>query len=452
MAYNSLNPFGIIKMNSFIPLLISNIIITISLSIVLIQCNVFIWTFIFVFTFITTILRNKVVKKNISDEKKIIDNQILEETILQNVTNAESYAELRLNNAVDWAIKKWEEQQNKSFKEKLRISSKFHSKSELIDFMAHNFVTVFALFLLILMNKFDVASIIVVFTGIQNLVNNFYIFTSEISITNHFLENIKYYYNIFNYDDCPLSKSKEVNATENLLIRFKDVSFKYNNQYALEKMNFDIFAGDKIAIVGYNGSGKTTMLKLLLGLYSPCEGSILYNGCKENERPNESVVFQDFARYKFSLKENITLYNSKLESDDSRINDILKKYKLDRLSPYGSSVVLASEFGGINLSTGQWQKLALIRSKLKENYDIYIMDEATSALDSYTETEIINEILDEKKTLLYVCHRLSCVKSFDKIIFIDSGKISGIGSHDELFASNQKYKELYLSQAKGYLN
>ena len=130
---------------------------------------------------------------------------------------------------------------------------------------------------------------------------------------------------------------------------------------------------------------------------------------------------------------------------------ILQKYKLDNLLVYDANTILANEFGGINLSTGQWQKLAIIRAKLKEKYSIMIMDEATSALDSYTESELLNEILDEKNTLLYVCHRLVCVKSFDKIIFVDSGKISGIGNHDELFENNLKYREIYLSQAQDYI-
>lgn len=452
LAYNALNPFGIVKMNSFIPLLISNMITIISLSIILIQCDIFIWIFIIVLTCITIILRNVVIKKNIADERSIIDDRMLEETMLGNVTNAESYAELRLNNAVDWATEKWEEQQKRLFKKELKINNKFQAKSESINFIAHNLITITALLILILMNKADVASVVMIFTAIQNLVNNLYIFSSEMSITTNFLENFKHYNTILDKKDCLLSHKTEIKINEKVFMHFKDVSFKYNDKYALEKINFDIFAGEKIAIVGYNGSGKTTLLKLLLGIYSPYEGNIVYYGCNEDERPMVSVVWQDFARYKFSLRENITLYNPKLDFDDDKINEILEKYKLNDLLVYGSNVILANEFGGINLSTGQWQKLSLIRSRLKDAYDIYIMDEATSALDSYTESEIINEILNESKTLVYVCHRLICVKSFDKIIFMDSGKIAGIGSHDELFETNQEYKELYLSQAKEYLN
>ena len=451
MAYNSINPFGLVKMNTFIPLLISTIITIVSLSFVLIKCNIIIWLFVLILTIITTILRNKVIKKNIDDDRDLIDERLLEETLLGNITNAESYAELRINNSVDWAISKWETQQDKLFNKELKINNRFQFKSEGLSFISHDFAFIASILILVFMSKLDITAIVVTFTAIQNLVNNFYIFSTELSITKNFLEMFNFYDNIFKYSDCELINKQEKLSSPKLQLSFKNVSFKYNEKYALENINFDVYEGEKIAIVGYNGSGKTTMLKLLLGLYSPCEGEIILNGCNSNERVSESVVFQDFAKYKLSIKENIYLYSSSLDQTDQNMISILQKYKLDNLLVYDANTILANEFGGINLSTGQWQKLAIIRSKLKEKYSIMIMDEATSALDSYTESELLNEILDEKNTLLYVCHRLVCVKSFDKIIFVDSGKISGIGNHDELFENNLKYREIYLSQAQDYI-
>lgn len=451
MAYNSINPFGLVKMNTFIPLLISTIITIVSLSFVLIKCNIIIWLFVLILTIITTILRNKVIKKNIDDDRDLIDERLLEETLLGNITNAESYAELRINNSVDWAISKWETQQDKLFNKELKINNRFQFKSEGLSFISHDFAFIASILILVFMSKLDITAIVVTFTAIQNLVNNFYIFSTELSITKNFLEMFNFYDNIFKYSDCELINKQEKLSSPKLQLSFKNVSFKYNEKYALENINFDVYEGEKIAIVGYNGSGKTTILKLLLGLYSPCEGEIILNGCNSNERVSESVVFQDFAKYKLSIKENIYLYSSSLDQTDQNMISILQKYKLDNLLVYDANTILANEFGGINLSTGQWQKLAIIRAKLKEKYSIMIMDEATSALDSYTESELLNEILDEKNTLLYVCHRLVCVKSFDKIIFVDSGKISGIGNHDELFENNLKYREIYLSQAQDYI-
>lgn len=451
MAYNAINPFGLVKMNSFVPLLLSTIITIVSLSFILIKCNFIIWLFVVILTIITTILRNKVIKKNIDDDRNLIDERLLEETLLGNITNAESYAELRINNSVDWAISKWEIQQDKLFKKELKINNRFELKSEVLGFIAHDFAFIVSMLILILMGKLDITAIVVTFTAIQNLVNNFYIFSTELSITKNFLEMFNFYNNIFKYNDSELINKNEKLSNTKLQLSFKNVSFKYNEKYALENINFDVYEGEKIAIVGYNGSGKTTMLKLLLGLYSPCDGEIILNGCDLNERLSESVVFQDFAKYKLSLKENIYLYSTNLDQSDQNMISILQKYKLDNLLIYDANTILANEFGGINLSTGQWQKLAIIRAKLKEKYSLMIMDEATSALDSYTESELLNEILNEKNTLLYVCHRLVCVKSFDKIIFMDSGKISGIGNHYELFENNPKYRELYLSQAQDYM-
>lgn len=451
MAYNSINPFGIIKMNSFIPLLLSTIITLVTLSIILIKCDFIIWLFIIFITIITTIMRNNLIKKDINKEKELIDDRLLEETLLGNITNANTYGELRINNSVDWAIRKWELQQDKLFRKEIKKNNSFELKSELISYIANNFAFVASILLLILKNKLDINSIIIIFSVIQNLVNNFYIFSAESSITIQFLKMFKFYNDILKYQESELTKKREVLSNLKFQLSFKNVSFKYKDNYVLNNISFDIYEGEKVAIVGYNGSGKTTMLKLLLGLYSPFEGEVLYNGYDIDERMSVSVMFQDFARYKLSLKENIYLYSTEINQTDQNINKVLKKYKFDDLLNIDADTILANEFGGTDLSTGQWQKLGIIRAKMKKKYKVMIMDESTSSLDPYMESKIINEILNESNTLIYVCHRLVSVKHFDKIIFMDSGKISGIGNHEELYNNNLKYKEFYLSQALNYI-
>lgn len=245
-------------------------------------------------------------------------------------------------------------------------------------------------------------------------------------------------------------------------IEFKDVSFKYpgTEKYVIENVSLKINMGERLAIVGMNGSGKTTFIKLLCRLYDPNEGEILLNGVDIKEYSYDeymslfSVVFQDFKLFSFPLGQNVA---SSVNYDDDSVVNALEDAGLGiRLSnlPKGLQTPLYKDFDedGVEISGGEAQKIAIARS-LYRDAPILILDEPTAALDPIAEFEIyskFNEIVGTK-TALYISHRLSSCRFCDEIVVFHEGQVIQKGKHKELLQSNDgKYHELWHSQAQYY--
>ena len=245
-------------------------------------------------------------------------------------------------------------------------------------------------------------------------------------------------------------------------VEFKDVSFKYpgSETYALRHVNMKFKVGEKLAVVGMNGSGKTTFIKLMCRLYDPTEGEILLNGVNIKKYDYDeylavfSVVFQDFKLFSFSLAENVA---SGADYDVDKVMGSLHQSGFgERLAtmPEGIKTTLYKDFdeNGVEVSGGEAQKIALARA-LYKNAPFIILDEPTAALDPIAEYEIyskFNEIVGDK-TAIYISHRLSSCRFCDKIAVFDNGQIVQRGSHDELVADEDgKYYELWHAQAQYY--
>ena len=245
-------------------------------------------------------------------------------------------------------------------------------------------------------------------------------------------------------------------------VEFKDVSFKYpgSETYALRHVNMKFKVGEKLAVVGMNGSGKTTFIKLMCRLYDPTEGEILLNGVNIKKYDYDeylamfSVVFQDFKLFSFSLGENVASgadYNV-----DKVMGSLHQSGFGERLAtmPEGIKTTLYKDFdeNGVEVSGGEAQKIALARALYKDSPFI-ILDEPTAALDPIAEYEIyskFNEIVGDK-TAIYISHRLSSCRFCDKIAVFDNGQIVQRGSHDELVSDESgKYYELWHAQAQYY--
>lgn len=245
-------------------------------------------------------------------------------------------------------------------------------------------------------------------------------------------------------------------------IEFRNVSFKYpsSDQYVLKNFSFKFRNGERLAVVGKNGSGKTTFIKLLCRLYDPTEGEILLNGINIKKYDYEeykavfSVVFQDFKLFSFSLAENVA---ASVSFDEEKVAYCLEKAGMgERLKGLekGIYTYLYKNFDedGIEISGGEAQKTALARALYKDAPFI-ILDEPTAALDPVAEFEIysrFNEIVG-KKTAVYISHRLSSCRFCDDIVVFDEGHLVQRGSHEELVADRSgKYYELWQAQAQYY--
>ena len=246
-------------------------------------------------------------------------------------------------------------------------------------------------------------------------------------------------------------------------IEFKDVDFSYPNtgKRILKNFNLTILPGEKIALVGENGAGKTTLIKLLSRFYDVSSGEILIDGENIKNLDLESwykclgVLFQDFNKYEHTVTENISFGKAYEEVDIKEVvnaatsagaHEIIEK--LDK----GYEQMLGKTFeGGLELSGGQWQKIALSRAFLR-NAPVLVLDEPTAAIDAKAESEIFNRVekLAKDKTVIIISHRFSTVRNADKIYVIDKGQIIEEGNHKQLMRLNGQYAILFKLQAKGY--
>lgn len=248
-------------------------------------------------------------------------------------------------------------------------------------------------------------------------------------------------------------------------IEFKNVSFKYpgNDEYVLKNCSFKIHSGETVGLVGLNGSGKSTIVKLLLRFYDPLEGQILFDGIDAKEydiielRKIFGVLFQDYSCYALSARENIAMSNIDQVNDDEAILAACKKSRANEFIDtwqYGIDEPMTQEFdyNGKNLSGGQWQRLALARAFFR-NCEVMLLDEPSAALDALAEHEIFTSFskLANNKSAILISHRLSSISIADRIVVLDSGCIVEQGSHSELIKSNGIYAHLFNLQATKYL-
>ena len=258
-----------------------------------------------------------------------------------------------------------------------------------------------------------------------------------------------------------ITPSKEAGA-----LVLSNVSFRYPNtdKDTLKDISIEIKPGEKIAIVGENGAGKTTFVKLLMRLYDVTDGSIKYDGHDIREyntkeyRKKISAVFQDYNIYAATLAENVLLRGYAKE-DEKDVIEALKKAdfskKLDRL-PNGIFTDLTREFSdeGVNLSGGESQKIAISRVFLNdEDRAISILDEPSSALDPVSEYKLNKNLIDHAKndTVIFISHRLSTTRMADRIYLFEHGSIIEEGTHEELMQLNGRYREMFDRQAKNYI-
>jgi ATP-binding cassette subfamily B protein len=244
---------------------------------------------------------------------------------------------------------------------------------------------------------------------------------------------------------------------------FRDVTFTYPgvSRRVLNGLNFHLHAGERVALIGENGEGKTTLVKLMTRLYDPSEGQILLDGIDLREYDLDDlyreigVIFQDFMRYEMTARENIAvgqiaardnLRMLKAAAVKSMANEVIERL------PHDYDQMLGRRFeSGVDLSGGEWQKVALARAYLRDA-QVLILDEPTAALDARSEFEVFKRFaeLTSGKTALFISHRFSTVRMADRIVLLENGRIAEDGSHDELSRLGGKYAEMFELQAASY--
>lgn len=413
-----------------------------------------------VFSIIFNIVSGKInferYKESINSNRKLF-------YIQQLLSEIKSIIEIKLNLNLNNLLKLKKEQQIENL---VDINKKYYKKNKKVNFFQQSttifFNYIYTLYLVynILSYKIGISNFVTSMTGVNQLKYNL-IGISQIIPS--LIENIRYIKKMREILIMPkdnLDCGKSIDKIEQ--IEFKNVSFKYPNtdRYILKDISFNMYKGQTIALVGKNGIGKSTIIKLLCGLYSIDEGELLLNNVNiknyniDDIRKQIGVVFQSPKLFSFSILENILLTNNISKEDIERVNKELVRFdlnnKIDTLEN-GIYTNLSREFSnaGTFLSGGEYQKISILRSKIKKG-SLYIFDEPTSSLDPITEKEIMRIITSElsESIKIFVTHRLSNLINFDKIYVLNKGRIIEFGTHEELMVRKGFYYEMYKAQNK----
>ena len=371
--------------------------------------------------------------------------------------------DVRLYNASDLVTGKWNEfatQFSKIIKQKYDNQFRLDITS-IIFTLIKDFFTYFYFCLLTLLGKISIGVLVQMLSvettfqnNTQNIVNGIHNLIKKSIYLNDYI--ILFQYKTYDKNN-GLSIKKDFQTIE-----FKNVSFSYPNSdvYVLKGINIRINKGEHLSIVGLNGQGKTTFIKLLCRLYEPTEGQILIDGTDINQYNYYdyieliSPVFQDFKLLSLSINENVKFDKSVDQSELDSIFSQLGIYeKICSFEKKGETIVYKSyDDNGIDLSGGEQQKLAIARAIIK-NPQIYILDEPTSALDPIAEYDLYRKFktLTSKKTTIYISHRLSSCRLSNRIAVFSDGIVKEYGTHEELMAiPDGIYSKMFLTQSKYY--
>ena len=376
-------------------------------------------------------------------------------------TRKEAVKEMRTMGFSAYLKEKWSEENVTLVRESQEVEQRLYRKGMISDSIVNLFYALNIAATLYLMVKGQIsvgefAACLMAFASFQTSLR------SLVDVTGGIFDYYQYTEDYYDYFTIPV----EQNGTGQYRpfqdsISLKDVTFRYKGaeENALKGVNCSIARGEHVVIVGENGSGKTTLSRLLTGAYLPRTGEISYDGQSTSELDRRSlyghisVVPQDFVHYQFTLRENIGISDIDRMQDGKAMETLLRQVAgPEFLKDIGSlDMQLGREFGGRELSGGQWQKIAIARGLWKDS-DIIILDEPTSALDPLVEYDILSKFKEmiRDKTSVIISHRVGMCRSADKIIVMKDGRVAECGKHEELLALNGEYSRIWEEQAKWY--
>lgn len=394
-------------------------------------------------------------KRELTDDENELGyygNAIYEQSLIKEIT---------VKNAFEFFWRKYEAKATEIYKKKRIIEIK---KSKLLIFeessrnIAILICLLFASYQLIL-GTISLGGLAAIFTIIINLIYTLSNLVQNGCSVFTLTYNIRQYYEFMDIGTSN-PKAETISSTlgkEKNNIYFDNVSYRYplTDKYVLQNVNLSIKEGEHIAVVGANGSGKSTFVKLVLKLLEPSTGEIRYNDVNINVVDcNEywgmfSTVFQDFSKFKESLRYNVSVSNITENRNDKKIEEALLASEFNKT--IDMDCMLSKEFGGIELSGGEWQKVALARALFQSN-NIYILDEPTSAIDPIKEAELYKRFAEitQGKTSIFVTHRLGSVLYSDLVLFFKDGEIVEIGTHEELLTKEGLYFQFWNTQLSLY--
>ena len=376
------------------------------------------------------------------------------------IEKRENIRESRARGIVPYLTEKWETIEKKLIKKQMRLTFRYsfiHTVSAVIRYFMIGISLVISV-KMIISGKAGVGLFMLVYSSQVVLEGKVSRIIYSIFAIGNTVRDIDVWKEIDSLEECFADDSESVSRLD---ITISDLTYRYENsdKNAVNGVSLHIRQGEKIAVVGDNGSGKTTLIMLLLGLLRPCSGSIDVEGIAGGAkcvRKNCAVLFQDFGKYEMSLEENVRIGDVSAPNDRNRLLKAEQRAGVQqiiaKLAHGGDTNLGTLNDSAVDLSGGEWQRVALARLFYKEDARLLIMDEPTAALDPISEAQIYNEVLstEEKRSLIMISHRLGATRFMDRIIVMDHGRIVEEGNHEELIAINGLYCKMYKAQANWY--
>ena len=451
------------RMSDSIVRLLQSMITILGLAAIVLTFHVFLLLMILAILFVNTVIFRKEQALTFQMNREIIP---LNRSFLYYITLIGDFSmakDVRIYHMAPFIMNKVEDYNRKSFQSFRRFYPKFgrYDAASALNLQLQMVLVYLCLSMQVLKNLISIGD----FTMYVGAANNFSgsIFTLLSDFVT-FVQNCKYLEEYLEFEKLPSRISKgtrTVKDNETVEIQFRNVYFRYprSTEYILKNVNLTIRSGEKLSIVGKNGAGKTTFIKLLCRLYIPEKGEILINGININEYSTAqynnllSVVFQDYKLFSFSIRENIVFYEK--AEEEKLIRSLNKAGIFNKIKnmEHGVETSVYKNFdkNGIELSGGEGQKLAIARAIYKDS-PVAILDEPTAALDPYAEFDIytrFNELVNNK-TAIYISHRLSSCRFCNHIAVFDQGEIVEYGTHDELIQKAGLYHLMWNTQAQYY--
>ncbi|WP_199614022.1 ABC transporter ATP-binding protein [Paenibacillus alkalitolerans] len=382
------------------------------------------------------------------------------------MTTRDTASELRLYGLKDHVLQAWTLLNRQLIGERLKLARREY-RLNLFSSTGHTFtfaLVIIGMFLLGTKGLLSIGKLAAFLRAVQSFQRDL----NHMMWTTALVQNdLRYIEDFFEYLDLPEEERTGIELPAGqplkLGIQFCNVGFAYpgNDYMVLKDLDLDIRPGEKIALIGDNGCGKSTLVKLLLGLYKPTKGTVMIDGIDLNEidlnswRVKTTAIFQDFHKYHLlSVGENISIGQIENIEDKERLHKAALQSGAEamiRTLPEEYDTLLGKEFGGTELSRGQWQKIAVARAYFRDS-ELLILDEPTASLDAKAEVEIYRQFeqVTQGKTVVFISHRLGVAKLADRIIVLKDGRIEEEGTYAELVERNGYYAEMYRLQAQWY--
>lgn len=372
-----------------------------------------------------------------------------------------SHQEFKFNRLFGFVSSRWDELYDIEYKYRMKIFKKFEvtlQTARIVFNVPYIAMLIYVAFEIVA-GKHGIGFLMLCNQLLNGVIDTFAGVQTNISTNNVDCKFIKSYSEILSYEE-DNKISTEEKATD---ISFRNIIYSYPQaeRYALKGLKLNIKHGEKLAVVGHNGSGKTTCTNLLMALTNPTDGEIIVDGHKGIKaeailRSSVSCILQDFAQYQMTIRENIEVGYQNHKFSDEEIWGLLDRVGLkERVQklPQGIDTQLGQLQKGIELSKGQWQRLAIARLLANPNATLWILDEPTAYLDPISEIEIYDMIYDlaGDRTVLFISHRLGFAKRADRIIVFHEGKIAEEGVHRQLLDRDGIYAEMYKNQESWYV-